>query len=518
MMSVSDESTLSIGPLDTLIGKQSRLPLIPALTIIWHPDTRRAGDLAPLTALLAHDVATIHRDEPTFYLPGSSKGAPLAHRSIGRVQTNGPVLLIRSKGQGFELERGTATTDVELDGQPFEGSRPITSEDLSRGVVLTLGRRIVLCLHAVRFPVARSPMAGLLGSGDGIEDVRRAIARATDRKATVLIRGETGTGKELVASALHRQSRRASGPFISVNMGSLGSGTAAAQLFGHEKGAFTGASESRPGHFRSAHGGTLFLDEIALMPKEVQPFLLRALQDHQIQPVGGSVARPVDVRVIAATDAKLEQAVAEHRFDSPLYYRLKEYTISVPPLRERREDTGVLLLHFLERALSETDELSRLAEPSDNSRPWLAARTVARIALAPWPGNVRDLGNLASHLATSPLPDTDQITSDFLAEGLRTPAPAPAEVPARLPITKDRLLRALEGLHWNQTHAAKALGVSRTTIWNVIGRHPDIRRVLEIPEDTLLQERQECGGDLTLLSDRLGIPIDVLRRRLGSKV
>lgn len=518
-MTADDTSTLSIGPLDTLAGKgPGGLPLVPALTIVWHPDTRKIGHLAPLTALLESDVASIHRDEPTFYVPGSTKGSSLDHRSIGRMATRGAVLLVRAHRKGFALERGRALTDVELDGQRFEGSREITSADLTRGLILTLGRRIVLCLHAVRFPVVRSPNFGLLGSSDLIEDVRRAIARAADRNLTVLLRGETGAGKELVAQALHQQSRRSAGKLVSVNMGELALGTATSELFGHEKGAFTGAVEARLGHFRAAHGGTLFLDEIALLPKEVQPVLLRVLQDHRIQPLGSSVSRPVDVRVVAATDAKLEKAIAENRFDAPLYFRLQEFTISLPPLRERREDIGVLLLYFLTRTLKQTDELSRLSEAPDNRRPWLTARTVARIALADWPGNVRQLSNLAARLVTSELTtDTDEITSKFLSEGTVSGERPDQGVQSRVPISRERLLRTLEELRWNQTHAAKALGVSRGTVWNIIGRHPEIRRLLGISDEKLTRELQECGGDLPRLSARLDIPLDVLESRVRSK-
>jgi hypothetical protein len=299
---------------------------------------------------------------------------------------------------------------VELDGRPFDASRSLSADDLRRGLILTVGRRFVFCLHGVRFPVARSPDLGLLGAGDAIEEVRRTILRVAPRDVSVLIRGETGTGKENAARAIHAYSGRANGPFVDVNTASLRPERAAADLFGYEKGAFTGATEARPGYFRAAQGGTLFLDEIGLIVVEIQQALLRVLQDHRVHPLGAAQPRPVDVRLVAATDARLEDLLAEGRLLESFFHRLNSsFTLSLPPLRDRREDIGVLLAHFLQRELKATGELERLNESGADERPWLTARTVAQIAMGQWPGNVRALEGLAKNLATESAdnPDVD---------------------------------------------------------------------------------------------------------------
>lgn len=523
IMKRDDTSTLTLGPLDSLAGSSSRLPLIPALTVVWHPDVRRIGEMAPLTELLEHDLAPLKRDEPIFFTPGSTAGSAINHRGMSREA----VVVVAATAKAFELRRGPAAIEVELDGQPFEAPRPLSGDDLGRGLILTVGRRFVLCLHGVRFPVARSPDLGLLGTGDAIEEVRRSILRVAPRDISVLIRGETGTGKELAARAVHAQSGRTGGPFVDVNMAQLRPERVAADLFGYEKGAFTGATEARPGYFRAAHGGTLFLDEIGLAAVEIQQALLRVLEDHRVHALGAAQPRSVDVRLVAATDARLEDQLADGRLIESFFHRLNSsFTISLPPLRDRREDIGLLFARLLQRALKVTGELGRLKEPGAHERPWLAARTVAQIAMAPWPGNVRALEGLAQELAiqsaNNPEVDTHAIVNAFLAR-LPSSAPTPAQGSARaesrapIEITKERILAALEACGWNQTRAAKVLKISRATFWRRLGTEPEIRRVLEIPLEDLLRDHQDCGGDIDVLAARLGISASVLSRRLGPR-
>jgi len=397
-----------------------------------------------------------------------------------------------------------------VNGQPLEAPRGFTLQELGAGVTLAIGKSLALCLHTISSPVARSPLAELLGSGDGIEQIRRSIQRAADQEQAVLIRGETGTGKELVAQALHRCSRRRQGPFVAVNMSTVRPERAAADLFGHEKGAFTGATETRPGFFRAAHGGTLLLDEIGAAPPEVQQMLLRVLQDRTVQAVGATTGRTVDVRIVAATDARIEEAMIAGKFAAPLYHRLSALRIDVPPLRERREDFGLLLVHFLTRELAARGELSRLSVPS---APWLPAPLVARLALGPWPGNVRQLQNLASQLAA--------LTSDRSAEEIAKPylpdvLPAPSLLSTRS-LSRDQLLEALDRRHWNQSQAAKDLQISRETLRKIVGKEPQLRKVIELPLATLLQEQEQVKGDLAEVSRRLGIDERLLRRRLRAR-
>ena len=223
----------------------------------------------------------------------------------------------------------------------------------------------------------------LIGRSQALVEVFKTVGKVADRNVSVLITGESGTGKELVARAIHRSSPRADASFVPVNAAAIPSDLLESELFGHERGAFTGAYESRPGRFREAHSGTLFLDEIGDMPHALQAKLLRVLQSGEITSVGGRSTEQVDVRIIAATHRDLDEAVASGAFREDLLYRLRVVPIHLPPLRDRREDIGILSSYFAERYGREfVDEPMALAE---------ATRT--RLLEYPWPGNVRELEN-----------------------------------------------------------------------------------------------------------------------------
>ena len=228
----------------------------------------------------------------------------------------------------------------------------------------------------------------LIGDAPAMQAVFNAIGRLSRTKMTVLINGESGSGKELIARALHRHSPRASNPFIALNMAAIPHDLMESELFGHEKGSFTGAQGTRIGRFEQSDGGTLFLDEIGDMPATLQTRLLRVLADGQFYRVGGHVPIQVDVRIVAATHQDLEQLVEEKRFREDLFHRLNVIRIEAPPLRERREDIPVLLVHFLEAAALELGEETKLMTPE----------FAAHVSSLPWPGNVRQLQNTAHWL------------------------------------------------------------------------------------------------------------------------
>ena len=512
-----DSSTLTLGPLDTLTGSARGLPAVPALTILWHPDLDRVGDVAPLTGFLESDVVELNREAPIFFTPGSSVGRAIDHRAMSL--DNPPLRFASTRGR-LELRPGSGTTQVEVDGEPFTRSREVDASALRRGVVITVGRGFVFCLHTVHYPISRSPAMGLLGSSDAIEDVRRAITRTPDDKTLVLIRGESGTGKELAAKALHSTGARSTGPFISVNTGALRSETAAAALFGHEKGAFTGATDAQPGYFREAHGGTLFLDEIGLMPYDVQASLLRVLEDQTVHSLGTSRPRKVDVRVIAATDVALEQAVKSGRFLPSLHNRLTNgYPISLPPLRDRRPDVGLLLVAFLRQQFGGAGELQRIQWSGADGRGWLSSRAIASIALSHLPGNVRDLEGLARALRTCSGPgarDTRTVIAERLAvlEELAPASDGQASSKAKGP--RD-LAGALEASRWNRQRAMKVLNVSKATFYRLLGREPDVARLLHLSEQDLLRDLRACDGDLSRLAAKLQLPEDLVARRLGDR-
>jgi two-component system nitrogen regulation response regulator GlnG len=507
-----------------------RRPVILALTILAHPDVGRVGETAPLVSLLDRRPAKIDRDEPLFARPGANHGRGLEHRGISK-KTSSLIVSELSDGR-FEIRRGDSTYPVEVDLAPLDEPKLITKEELSRGVVITINKRVALCLHGVRFPIARERDLGLLGASDEIEDVRRKILRAAaNPNVPVLIRGETGVGKEPTARAIHAESARSKRPFIVRNMGRVSGPLADADLFGHARGAFTDAKGSRPGAFMQADGGTLFLDEIGETPHEVQTKLLRALEDGSILPVGGDTPRAVDVRIVTATDKDLEDEVRGKRFDDALYFRLNRYIIEIPPLRARRADTGSLFFGVLGELLMKEGAASMLEEATDRAA-WVPARTVARLALAPWPGNVRELLALAERLvvesADHPELDVDAFIRGELERSARlagggTPPPdsppskppAAPQGPRRGDITLRQLLDALARARWNKSEAARAFQMSRPTFYKLIAEdHPSVQQVLEIPYEDIERQYAECGGDVAALSKKLGIPVDVLTSRL----
>ena len=258
---------------------------------------------------------------------------------------------------------------------------------------------------------AAATPSDMIGSAPAMQEVFRAIGRLSRSSINVLITGESGTGKELIARALHRHSPRSGGPFIALNMAAINRELLESELFGHERGAFTGAQTLRRGRFEQAHGGTLFLDEIGDMPAELQTRLLRVLQEGEFYRVGAHAPLQVDVRVIAATHQNLEAQVQAGKFREDLLHRLNVVRVRVPPLRERREDIPGLVLHFLARAAKELQVDCKTVAPE----------VLARLASFDWPGNVRQLENVCRWL-TVMTPTQVVRVDDLPSEVIGTPA------------------------------------------------------------------------------------------------
>ena len=241
----------------------------------------------------------------------------------------------------------------------------------------------------------------LVGSSLGMQQVRRAMAQVVAKDANVLITGESGTGKEVVARALHEQSKRQDGPFVPINCGAIPADLLESELFGHEKGAFTGAVNSRPGRFELAQGGTLFLDEIGDMPLPMQVKLLRVLQERKFERIGGAKTIQADIRVIAATHKNLEVMIAEESFREDLFYRLNVFPIEMPPLRERTDDLVELITELDRRLQVQGFEAVRLHRSA-----------LVALKQHDWPGNVRELANLIERLAIL-YPDAEVKVTDL---------------------------------------------------------------------------------------------------------
>ncbi len=507
-MSIFDNDSTLSGPFEPPTGSLSA-PVVPALTILWHPDLNRVGEVA----LLEDDgVLGFTRDAPAFFVPGSNVGRPIAHRMMGR----DPVVGFASVQGRLEIRPGSTDIEVRVDGERFDQTRQLDPAELGRGIIVTVARAFAFCLHSIRHPVTRSPNLGLVGSSDAIDDVRHAIMRAAGRADTVLIRGESGTGKELVARALHESGPRAKGPFVPENASRFQRERADDVLFGHERGAFTGATDSQPGLFRAAHGGTLFIDEIGDLPLEAQPMLLRVIEDRIVQPLSSTRSRKVDVFVVAATNADLEAALSAGRFNESLFYRLKtSVNIALPPLRARREDVGLLLVHFLRIYLDADLQSLQTADP-----PWLAARDVAALAMHSWPDNVRGLEGVARNLAIEAGPGARCGTHDwiknFLAEAERQPPPdaSSSRETKSAASNRDLLLAALERSGWSSARAAKLIGLSPPTFSRRLGEHPELRTVAKLRIADLIREEREANGDVEIAAKRLGVSPALLARRL----
>jgi transcriptional regulator with PAS, ATPase and Fis domain len=290
--------------------------------------------------------------------------------------------------------------------------------------------------------------------------IYQLIVQLASTPTTVLITGESGTGKELVARAIHARSGRASHPFVAINVAAIPDALVESELFGHEKGAFTGAIAKKLGRFELAHGGTIFLDEIGSLRLDLQTKLLRALQEREIERLGGVRAIPVDVRIVAATNVNLKDAVRARAFREDLYYRLNVVPIHVPPLRERREDIGPLAQYFVRKIARECGRDVR----------GVSGGALEVLTRYDWPGNVRELENVlhrAVVLTQSQVIHLQDVPLDVAMPGTGSRVGEDTGPPLRDALEqfeRQYILRVLEGVGWNVSHAARRLGVHRNTV------------------------------------------------------
>ena len=297
----------------------------------------------------------------------------------------------------------------------------------------------------------------IVGQSAHIKELRNRIQKLAHSDSTVLITGDSGTGKELVASSLHQLSGRHAGPFIAVNCGAISGSLFEAELFGHEKGAFTGAEQKRTGRIQAAHGGTLFLDEIGELSLDMQVKLLRVLQEHRVCPVGSNKEEPVNIRVIAATNRDLHQEIQLGRFREDLFFRIDVLRIRTPSLQERRDD-----IPYLAQAL-----LDRLANEAGRPCPLLETDALQALQAAPWPGNVRQLENTLERALA--LADTNIRAVDLDLYESNNTQTADDGFPSLAEMEAAHIRSALERCHGNKSEAARLLGISRPTIHKKIG-------------------------------------------------
>ncbi len=374
---------------------------------------------------------------------------------------------LREDDAGIPVVLLTSQPSMDLAMEAIRhGAHDVLAKPLPRGRV----REIVYGIEEVRrlrpLPAEVMGEGAIVGASVGMMTVFKTVARAAGSDATVLILGESGTGKEMVARVLHSRSRRAPGAFVAINCAAIPENLLESELFGHEKGAFTGAIARRVGRFERASGGTLFLDEIGDMSLALQSKILRAIQEREIERVGGSSPVPIDVRIVAATNRDLAAAVRDGRFREDLYYRLAVVTLLLPPLRDRGTDLDLLLSHFVARyAREHVRPIRAVAEEVFNL-----------LRQHPWPGNVRQLRNVAERAVV--MADGEVLLPQHLPAEVLSAAPAAPEAEGdEMPLCtleemERRLIRrALRETSNNLTVAAERLGIHRNTLRRKIAEY-----------------------------------------------
>ena len=478
---------------------------VPALTILSHPDVARVGERVRLVELAKQPVR-VSRLEPAFESTSGGTARPIDDAFVSRTP-----LTIRETGGELRVE-AAAGAGVAIAGVALDGTRKITSDELDDGVTVELGPRVALLLHRLGPPVTRPPALDLIGDSDAIDALRAPIVRVATLAVPLLVRGETGSGKELVARAVHTASGR-TGPLVAVNVAAIPPSTASSALFGHVRGAFTGAVSDLDGYFRDAEGGTLFLDEIGEIPLDVQAVLLRVLETSEVQPVGAARTLHTDVRLIAATDRDLEAAVAAGRFREALLHRLAGFQLVVPPLRARRDDIARLLYHFVREELTALGKLA-LLDPA-RRRPWLPVSTVAALVRAAWPGNVRQLRNVVRQLVVHHHHEDQAIPDDALRAVIDVVSDAEPSAPAALATpSNEQVLAALQRHNYRFAAAATELGVSRARLYNLAERAGGIRTARDVSRVEVEAALTTHGGNVEQAAGELRISPRALTLRM----
>jgi DNA-binding NtrC family response regulator len=420
--------------------------------------------------------------------------------AIEQLRTSRPVVVLTDLklpvGDGFGVLRAAKELDPDLQvvvmtaygsiqdavSAMKEGAldflaKPIDPDHL----LLMVGRAIAQRRMVTEYMILKEELAErrgaprIIGEDGKLRQVSQQLHRAAATDATVLLEGESGTGKELFARALHALSPRADGPFVAINCAAIPETLLETELFGHEKGAFTGAAQRKPGRFEIAHRGTLFLDEIGDLPLPLQAKILRVLEEKQFERVGGTQSLHVDVRIVAATNRHLKQRVSERQFREDLYFRLSVFPIVIPPLRERGDDVLILARHFVDKFCRDLNK-SVLA---------IAPAAIDELRSYPWPGNVRELQNCIERAVI--LADSDALHPRHLNLSFRQPAtPAATSSP------------------WDQIDLSGTLSeaISRTTA--------------EVERRKILQALQEAGGNKGFAADALRIGYKALLQKLKS--
>jgi DNA-binding NtrC family response regulator len=555
---------------------------LPRIRLLYHSDLGRLGSVSvPGAVPPAGRWLVLGRNEPCFAGAGASASAqPIGDPQVSREQLR--VRWLPDVGR-FEVEPVAAARRPlgRVDLGPGSTDAPASTITgptlLEPGACLAVGDRILFGLELGRTRSPEADRLGLVGESEALWTLRDEIRSVAQFGRTALVNGPTGAGKELVARALHRESPRAGGPFVPVNCAALPETLVESVLFGHKRGAFTGADTEEKGLFRSADGGTLFLDELGELPLAVQPKLLRVLQDGVVVPVGAHQGQHVDVRVVAATHRDLEAQVRAGGLREDLYHRMAAHILRVPSLAERRFDIPELFAHILGRLRAEHEALAWLWERGREWKPAVPIGFIAKLLRRDFPGNVRELQNQVERTARLNLlpqsfraPDAVLVTTGPVEVVIPASSPSPSQPPGppsdAEPAVPDSLLRAageslglaqktvlkllapgalaelgrqaereglgdeerarrlraaaaeallvlLEARDFNQSGVAGALGTSRTTLIKLMD-DLGLPRAADLGAEEIARAREKAGGDLDAAARLLRVSAGALKKRL----
>lgn len=496
-------------------GKQDLL-----LTIVFHPDTTRIGNRANLGSISAEKSRIVGRRSPHFS-PDESTGQALDDLYISR-----EALCVCRENGAITLKRSASSSRVSVGGQEMTCECRLDEAQLERGVCIVLGGRIVLLLHRVVHCVVEQSHhdmeRSLLGNSVYMANLREQISRLAITDVDVLIRGETGTGKELVAKALHAASDRASVDLVAVNMAAIPASLAPSILFGSARGAYSGADKASRGYFEQAEGGILFLDEVGDTPEEIQPQLLRALQQREIQVVGGSI-RSVNVRVISATDALLDNQSCN--FKAALRHRLSQSEITLLPLRKHAEDVGTLFWFFIKIHFDSFGR-TKLLPTEQSSAPDIArwADLFSRFVMYAWPGNIRELSNFSQQIAVAsgatlrvPSSIIQQVSSKQNIAVHEEAPPFQIRVAAPKKYSAQEFMQCFEKARFEVSPAARQMGLSRQAIYRRIEDTPGLCLADELQRCDIQQALDRFNGDVEAAAMSLKVSFSALQARLRNE-
>ncbi|QFU75007.1 sigma-54-dependent Fis family transcriptional regulator [Halioglobus maricola] len=513
----TDATESTLPSLDAALpGLRPRNRLI--ATIVYHPDLTRVGDYALIPRSRAPII--LGRETMGFrQVPGGRE------RYLDEPYLSRRALCIEFTAAGLHLQREPHASRCRVDGAELDGDLLIDQEQLERGVAILLAHCVVLWLAMGQEREAETEALdyGLVGSSSYTQSLRHQLAQVSGTDMDVLLRGATGTGKEVLARAIHASSNRSQRRMVTVNMAAIPASLAPAALFGANRGAYTGADKSRPGYFQQAAGGILFLDEIGDAPAEVQPQLLRALQEREIQAVGGEVTK-VELRVISATDADVDNKESGNGFNAALRHRLAALEIVLQPLSAHREDLGELLSYFLQQSFAGQGRERLLTGPENTARKvagW--ANFYYECLRCDWPGNIRQLQNACRQVAVAsrtalvvPAP-----LLDMFMQGAARGGPGVSEAPTveqRLrqiaDVTEEEFAKAMHEHECEVRPVARSLNVSRQAVYRKIASDERYRLAADISEDELRDALARCSGDAEKVARQLEISPSGLRARL----